>query len=149
MLLEFNFTLVLFAISFLVFIYLLNLTLYKPVGNVIEKRKNLIDGEYTKSKGFTQSANELLENYKKEIKSARINAQSIIQEAINQAQRVKQEKTAILTASLVKEKEEAVKKIKEEEKATMKQLEGQIKTLVNLITSKVTGMEEKTLVSSH
>ena len=58
MLLEMNFTLVLFAVSFLIFIYLLNSALFKPVGKVIEERKNLIDGEYSKAKEFTQKANQ-------------------------------------------------------------------------------------------
>ena len=58
MLLEINFTLILFAASFLVFIYLLNMTLYKPVGEVIESRKQLMDGEYTKAK---ESLSQLLD----------------------------------------------------------------------------------------
>ena len=149
MLLEINFTLVLFALSFLVFIYLLNQTLYKPVGNIIEKRKSMIDGDFSKAKSLSETANELLENYKNEIKSARIKAQNIIQEAIIQAQKIKEEKVAVLTSSLVKEKEAAINQIKEEEKAALKQLEGQIKTLTDLITSKVLGTGEKSLVGSH
>ncbi|MBI3591706.1 MAG: hypothetical protein HY094_10065 [Candidatus Melainabacteria bacterium] len=149
MLLEINFTLILFALSFLVFIYLLNQTLYKPVGNIIEKRKDAIDGDFSKAKSLSEAANELLENYKSEIKSARIEAHDIIQEAIAQAQKTKEEKVAVLTASLVKEKEAAIKQIKEEEKAALKQLEGQIKILTDLITSKILGSGEKTLVGSH
>lgn len=149
MLLEINFTLVLFAFSFLIFIYLLNLTLYKPVGKVIEKRKGLIDGEYAKSKEYTEDANNMLDGYKNQMKSARHEAQTIIQEGINQAQKIKDEKISQLASSLTKEKEDALKQIKEEKNKAMKSLEGEIKTLTNLITSKVLGMEEKTLVSSH
>lgn len=149
MLLEINLTIVLFALSFLVFIYLLNLTLYKPVGEIIESRKNLINSEYTKAKEFTGEANNIIEGYKSQIKSARQEAHNIIQEGINEAQKKKQEKISILNTALTKEKEEALIKIKEEVKQAMKGLEGEIKKLTRLITNKVLGTEEKTLVSSH
>src|SRR3990167_4317925 len=149
MLLEMNFTLVLFAISFLVFIYLLNMTLFKPVGKVIEERKNLIDGDYSKAKEFAQKANEMLESYKKEIKSARLSAQNILQEAISQAQKQKQEKILVLMESLTKEKESALKQLMEEKKETMKKLEEKINILTELITNKIIGRGEKTLIGSH
>lgn len=149
MLLELNFTLILFAVSFLVFIYLLNLTLYKPVGEIIEERKNLISGEYLKAKELSEEANKLLENYKHEIKSARLSAQNIIQEAIIQAQAARDKKITELVSVLIKEKETALIQIKEEETAAKKQLESKIKMLIDLITNKILGTEGKTLVGSH
>ena len=149
MLLEINFTLILFAVSFLVFIYLLNLTLYKPVGEVIDKRKGLIDGEYEKGKELTQRANEMLESYKSKIKSAKQESQIIIQEATKQAQKIKEEKVNQLLVTLNKEKEESFKKIKEEKILVMQKLEREIKILTDLITNKILGTGEKTLVGSH
>ena len=149
MLLEINFTLILFAATFLVFIYLLNLTLYKPVGNVIEHRKELIDGEYAKAKKLTHKANEMLENYKAKIKLAKHESQNIVQEAIKQAQKVKEEKINQLLVTLNKEKEESFRKIAEEKKAVMQNLEKEIKILTDLITNKILGSGGKTLVGSH
>lgn len=149
MLLEINFTLVLFAASFLVFIYLLNMTLYKPVGDVIEKRKSLIDGEYAKGKELTQKANEMLENYKEKIKLARHDAHLIIQEATKQAQKLKEEKVSQLLVTLNQEKAESFRKIEEEKRLVMQKLEGEIKTLTDLITNKILGSGGKTLVGSH
>ncbi len=148
MLLEINFTLVLFAVSFLVFIYLLNMTLYKPVGKVIESRKRLIDGEYARAKELTNKANESLENYKNKIKAARHEAHAIIQESAQKAQKLKEEKISWLMVTLNKEKEESFKKIEEEKKIVMQKLEKEIKMLTDLITNKILGMG-KTLVSSH
>ena len=150
MLLEINFTLVLFAVSFLIFIYLLNLTLYKPVGEVIESRKRLIDGEYSHAKELTHKANEMLETYKNKIKGARHESHIIIQDATKQAQKLKEEKISQLLVTLNKEKEESFKKIEEEKKIVMQKLEKEIKMLTDLITNKILGVEtEKTLVSSH
>ena len=151
MLLEINFTLVLFAISFLMFIYLLNLTLYKPVGKVIEARKTQIDGEYAKAKELTKTANELLEAYKSKIKTARHETQVIVNEAIKLGQKKRGEKISLLMDSLIKEKDIALKQMYEEKEAVMKQLQSQLKTLTDLITSKVLGMGnmEKDLVGTH
>ena len=149
MLLEINFTLVLFAVSFLIFIYLLNLTLYKPVGEVIESRKKLIDGEYAHAKELTQKANEMLETYKNKIKDTRHESHIIIQDVTKQAQKLKEEKISQLLATLNKEKEESFKKIEEEKKTVMQKLEKEIKILTDLITNKILGTGEKTLVSSH
>ena len=149
MLLVINFTLILFAISFLIFIYLLNLTLYKPVGEIIDTRKNLIDGEYGKGKELTQRANEMLENYKNKIKGTKHESHITIQDATKQAQKSKEEKISQLLVTLNKEKEESFKKIEEEKKIAMQKLEKEIKILTDLITNKILGTGEKTLVSSH
>lgn len=148
MLLEINFTLVLFAASFLVFIYLLNLTLYKPVGEIIEKRKSIVEGDLNKAKECTDEANQSLEDYTNKIKKARFEAQSIIQEIVKQSEKTRSEKISALVSTLTKEKEDALKKIKEEEKSTMNKLEGEIKILTDLIINQVLG-KEKDLVSSR
>lgn len=148
MLLEINFTLVLFALSFMVFIYLLNLTLFKPVGEVIEKRKSIVEGDLDKAKNLTTEANQNLEDYTNKIKKARFEAQSIIQEVVKQSEKTRNEKISSLVSTLTKEKEDALNKIKEEEKSTMNKLEGEIKILTDLIINQVIG-KEKDLVSSR
>ena len=149
MLLEINFTMVIFAVSFLVFIYLLNLTLYKPLGKVIEDRKNLITSDYEEAKRLSDNASQLLESYKKQIQLARLGAHNIIQESINKTQKEKEKKISVLMSSLNKGKEEELEKLQIEQKEVMKQLETKLKTLSELITTKILGSEEKTLVSSH
>ena len=141
MLLELNFTLVLFAISFLVFIYLLNLTLFKPVGEVIEERKNQIEGSYKKASEDAAEANKILEDYNSEIKLTRKEAMKIVEKSINLAQELRQEKILELISQVEKEKEEAISKIKQEENKSMTELEGKIKLLTDLITSKIIGKD--------
>ena len=148
MLLEINFTLVLFAVSFLIFIYLLNLTLYKPVGEIIEKRKTLIEDQYEGAKESSKKANEILENYKSQIKQARSEAQNHINEGINQSTKQKEEKISKILTSLNTEKELALKKIKEEQKIALHELEAEVKSLSELITNKIVG-GNKTLAGTH
>ena len=150
MLLEINFTLVLFAVSFLAFIYLLNLTLYKPVGNIVEKRKSLIDGDYERAKELSREANESMESYKNKIKSARLECQNIIHEITLEAQKQKEQKISALLQDLTIEKEEAVKKTEAEKNIVLGKIEKEIKSLSELIVNKILGVEtEKTLAGTH
>ena len=149
MLLELNFTLIFFAASFLVFIYLLNLTLFKPVGKIVEERKKFIEGEHQKAKDFSKEASDLIDSHKQRIKSARIEAQGIIHEVTNEGKKRKDGKVSALLTELNKEKEASLKKINEEKEVAMKKMEGEIKLLTDLITNKVIGTEGKTLVGSH
>lgn len=141
MLLEINFTLILFALSFVIFIYLLNLALYKPVGKIIEERKNLIEDEYSKAKKLAEEANILLDTYKEKIRSAKHDAQNLIHEAIKTSQKKKEGKITELMSNLIKEKELALKQIEEERTNIMQELQKQLSTLTELITNKVLGME--------
>ena len=140
-----DWTMVFFALSFLIFIFLLNLTLFKPVGKIIEKRKSLIDTEYAKAKESNKLGNEMLEDHKEKIKEAHHEASIITNQAVRDSERIKSEKIHALSINLQKEKEQALKKIKEEEKIAQKELEGKIKTLVDLIMTKII-RQEKDLV---
>lgn len=148
MLLEINFTLVLFALSFLVFIYFLNLTLFKPVGKVIEERKSLIETNYKSAKELTNKATSLLENHVLAIKSARHDAQHIIQGVIDETKREKEKKIQELMTVLNKEKETALANLAKEKETVMAALKGKINMLKDLITNKVLGTEN-TLVGTH
>lgn len=86
---EINATLLVSAISFLVFIFIMNKILYKPVLEIMEKRQNYIDS----------NKNEAQEHHK--------NAQSLIQEKdekISQAQRKSRDIVAAKTDALKEER---------------------------------------------
>ncbi len=148
MLLELNFTLIVFAISFLIFVNLLNLTLFKPVGEVIDKRKGLVDNDLNKASSLALEAQENIQSYQSQIKQARIDSQNIVHEGVKQAEKFKQEKISALISTLVKDKEDAIKKLREEEKNVMAKLDTEIKSLTELITSQILG-KEKDFVGSR
>lgn len=146
MLLEVNLTMILFAISFLVFIYLLNFTLYKPVGKIVEDRKNLIEGSYEKSKEYASDASKIFETYEKKIKEARQEAKKIIEDIIYVAKAEKAERVSSLVKTLVKEKEQAVVEIQKELQIKKEALQSKIHELKDLITEKILGGD---LVGTH
>ena len=148
--LQIDFTLVFFAASFLVFIFLLDLVLYKPVGRVIEARKDLVEGGFSQSKELSEKADELMEKYKAALKRARIESQNLIQEVVLQAQKLKEEKIQKLVEELNKDKEVVLTQIKKEKEAANKEIVNKINILTELITAIVLGAggeKERTLVN--
>ncbi|MBI3308905.1 MAG: hypothetical protein HYZ79_05990 [Candidatus Melainabacteria bacterium] len=150
MLLEVNLTMIIFAVSFLIFIYLLNLTLFKPVGKVVEERKNVVGGSYTKAKNISGEISSILSGYEQKIKAARFEAKQIVDEAVAEAKLNKSSSIAGVLKTLNEEKQAAVHRIKKERQEREKELQGKINELKDLITNKVLGREgDKTLVGTH
>lgn len=148
MLLEINFTLVIFAISFLIFIYLLNLTLYKPAGKIIEARKNQVEEDYLRVRELTDEANKILESYKSKINLARQDAHTTIQNTIDNAIKTKEGKILKLVSDLNKEKEIALKQLLAEKEKAIVELQEKLELLTGLIISKILDIKEKTLVTT-
>jgi F-type H+-transporting ATPase subunit b len=75
---DFNATLPLMAIQFILLTVALTFVFYKPVSKVLDERENYISGNLTKASEKLLTADELYQQYDKQLKTARANAQSVI-----------------------------------------------------------------------
>jgi F-type H+-transporting ATPase subunit b len=82
---DFNATLPLMAIQFVLLTTILTFVFYKPVGKVLEERETLISGNLATASERLLKADSLYEQYDEQLKEARKNAQSIILEAEKEA----------------------------------------------------------------
>ena len=71
---EFNATFIISFISFIIFIIIMNLILYKPINNIIEKRQKFIDENYNEANQNNEQSKNILEEKNKQIKQAHNNA---------------------------------------------------------------------------
>lgn len=76
-----NGTFVIFLVSFIVFVYLLNQILLKPVGKAIEDRQALVKGDIEAGRSARSKAEELLSKYEADLHHKRTEAQSIINDS--------------------------------------------------------------------
>jgi F-type H+-transporting ATPase subunit b len=88
---EVNATLVIFAFFFLVFIYLLNEIVLKPVGQTIERRKAIIQEDYDSARGYSGEGETVIRSYQERLHEARGEAQKIIHDSVASAQRKRDE----------------------------------------------------------
>ena len=82
-----NGTYVIFITLFLVFIYLLNEIMLKPVGKVMDKRRAKMQENLDTATACTQEAQKILTDYQAKLHTSRLEAQAIIQAALNTAQK--------------------------------------------------------------
>jgi F-type H+-transporting ATPase subunit b len=85
---DFNATLPLMAIQFILLTVVLTFLFYKPVAKVIDERETYINGNLTAASEKLIKADELYKEYDEQLKTARLNAQTIIAQAEKEAKDV-------------------------------------------------------------
>ena len=120
---DFDATLPLMALQFLLLMLILNIIFYKPISKVLDMRDEYIRNSLTTASAYLVQANELTEKYERQLSIARKEAQEIIrlsqQEAqnivsqdIKVAQQEAQQLVEDASFQLNKQKEEAIKTLK-------------------------------------
>lgn len=143
-----NATLVIFIVSFLVFVQLLNALFVKPVGEVIEQRKQLIADELEQARKARETAGSKLSNFEQQKASAREEAQKIISDAQAEAQKKRTAQIAKLQEEGRKKIEAANQALQAEKPALVAQLVEQEQQLVKEIVGKLLGDSASVNLSS-
>lgn len=134
---DFNATLPLMGLQFLVLMILLNLIFYKPVAKILDERDEYLQNSLTTASASLNQADKLTIQYEQELSDARKKAQELIRisqkesqgivlEKIKDAQKEAELLIAEASQQLMLQKEEAIKT-----------LENQIETLSNQIEAKL------------
>ena len=138
---DFNATLPLMALQIILLSVVLTFVFYKPVSKVIDEREAYINGNLTTASEKLIKADELYSQYDEQLKTARVNAQTVI---------VQSEKEAkdIVAAEINDARQDAAKLIERTNKdlevkktQALEQLETQVDELSQLIKEKLLGKE--------
>lgn len=136
---EINATLLISAISFLVFIFIMNAILYKPVLSVMEKRQNHIDGNKNEAELHKKNAQGLIEDKNNKISDAQRKSRDIV---ATKADALKEEKSKVLddtkqnVNSYFSEQKQNLAQQKDDASNMMK---SDVADLANNLTSKLMG----------
>lgn len=82
---EFNATFIVSAISFIIFVVLMNIILYAPLQKVVEERKKTVDNNYNEANANSEKSTALLKDRADKILKAGQDAKSIINAKSNDA----------------------------------------------------------------
>ena len=74
---DFNATFLISAISFIVFTFLMNVILYKPLEKVVYEREELINGNYSDADKNKEKAKSLLESVAEKLAKSKSDAKSV------------------------------------------------------------------------
>ena len=139
---DFNATLPLMAIQFVLLTTVLTFVYYKPVGKLLEERETLISGNLaTASERLLKKADELYQQYDEQLKDARKNAQTIISEAEKEAKQVVAEEINQARKDAASLIDKTNRELETQKTSALEKLDSQIDELSDLIKEKLLGKE--------
>lgn len=134
---DFNATLPLEALQFLLLTFVLRLIFYKPMGEFIDKRNHYSKNNLLEATAKLLLADELCQLYDERVKQAKKEGQDLIAKAVSEANEIVDKEvtqTKADAASLIKE---ANKEFQAQKKLVLQQLEPQIDVISQLIKEKL------------
>lgn len=136
---EINATILVSAISFIVFIFIMNKILYKPVLDIMEKRQNYIDANKNEADEHHKKAKQLLADKDARVAEAQRTSRDIV---ASKADSLKEEKSKVLkdtkdsVSNYFSEQKQNLAHQKDEAAANMKH---DVADLANRLTTKLMG----------
>lgn len=141
--LEVNGTLIVLVISFLAFIWMLDMVFVSPVSKVMEARANRVAGDLEKSKALRMEADTVLGEYEKHLFQVREKAQTTINEAVGEAQKKRNAEISKVQEEGRKRLDQAKTALAGEKVLLIDQLVEEESKLVDIIMSKLIGSSYK------
>jgi F-type H+-transporting ATPase subunit b len=136
---DFNATLPLMAIQFVLLTVVLTFIFYKPVAKVLDEREELISGRLTQASEKLVKADELYKQYDEQLKTARANAQAVIAQAEKEAKDVVALEIGQARTDAANLIEKTNKELETQKSLALEKLETQVDELSQLIKEKLLG----------
>ena len=138
---DFNATLPLMAIQFVLLTVVLTFIFYKPVSKVIDDREVYISGNLTQASDKLLKADELYKQYEEHLKSAKANAQTIVAQSEKEAKDTVALEISQARTDATKLIERTNKELEAQKSIALEKLETQVDELSQLIKEKLLGKE--------
>lgn len=141
--LEFNATFLVAMISFVIFMFIMNAVLYKPIERIQHKRAEIIDADVNAAKKSQEQTDSLKEQHKKMIEESKSTARLTFNDKVNEYKTKRD--------NIIDNAKKIAKKIVEDKNNELNQEESQAKEVLNsqmnqfagAIATKVLGFETK------
>jgi len=138
---DFNATLPLMAIQFILLTVALTFVFYKPVSKVLDDRENYISDNLTQASEKLLTADELYQKYDEQLKDARVNAQSVVAQSEKEAKDTVAVEITQARSDAAKLIEQTNKELEAQKSLALQKLETQVDELSDLIKEKILGKE--------
>jgi F-type H+-transporting ATPase subunit b len=134
---DFNATLPIMMIQFVILAALLNALFYKPVGKMLDDRDEFIRSNSAGGEERLAEAKRLTQQYETELADARRQAQAVITEAKTAAQKIASEELAVAQQAAQAEREKASQEIEQQKQVAFSSLEKEVAALSQQILAKL------------
>lgn len=134
---DFDATLPLMAIQFLLLVAALNALFYKPLGKMIDERDGYVRDSITDAEARLAKAKNLAEQYENELASTRRKTQEIVANAQAEAQQVASKKIAEAQQEAQAQREQVQAELEAQRSSAMATLESQVDSLSDQILNRL------------
>jgi F-type H+-transporting ATPase subunit b len=138
---DFNATLPLMAIQFILLTVALTFVFYKPVAKVLDDREMYITTNLTSASEKLITADSLYQEYEEQLKSARVNAQSVIAKSEKEAKDAVAIEIEQARADAGRLLDQTTKELEAQKSLAIEKLETQVDEISQLIKEKLLGKE--------
>jgi F-type H+-transporting ATPase subunit b len=136
---DFNATLPIMALQFILLTVVLTFVFYKPVAKVLEDRDALINNNLTEASAKLLKADELYKQYDEQLKAARGNAQNTIAESEKEAKEIVAQELDQARQDASNLIQQTNKELEAQKSLALQKLETQVDELSDLIKEKLLG----------
>ena len=136
---DFDLTLPLMALQFLLLVALLNAIFYKPLTKVLEDRDDYILKNEKEARERLAKAEELASLYEQQLAEARKQSVEVIAKAQAEAKKIADAEIAAAQQEAIAQREKATEEIASQKQAAMQALEQQVDALSRQIWKKLVG----------
>lgn len=136
---EINATILISALSFLVFIFIMNKILYNPVLEIMEKRQNYIDSNKNEALNSQKKAEALIKDKNQKISEAQKQSRDIV---ASKADVLKEERTKVLNdtkTNVAKYFSEQKQNLAHQKEETTSNMRFDVADVANRLTTKLMG----------
>ena len=138
---DFNATLPLMAIQFILLTVVLTFVFYKPVAKVLDERETSISKNLAEASEKLIKADELYKQYDEQLKLARTNAQSVIADSEKEAKEIVASEINQARQDATKLIQQTNKELEAQKALALQKLETQVEELSQLIKEKLLGKQ--------
>ena len=138
---DFNATLPLMAIQFILLTVVLTFVFYKPVAKLLDERETSISTKLAEASDKLLKSDELYKQYDEQLKEARTNAQSVIAESEKEAKEIVASEINQARQDAAKLIQQTNKELEAQKELALQKLETQIDELSQLIKEKLLGKQ--------
>jgi F-type H+-transporting ATPase subunit b len=138
---DFNATLPLMALQFVLLMVILTFIFYKPVANILEERETFINTNLVQATEKLTKADELYSQYDEQLKTARAKSQAIVLESEREAKEIVASEVNQARQDAAKLINQTNKELEAQKDLALQKLETQVDELSQLIKEKVLGKQ--------
>lgn len=138
---DFDLTLPLIAVQFLVLVALLNVLFYKPLTRILDERAEYIRNNLNEAKENAKKSEELAQKFEDQLKAVRRESQEIIAQAQVEAQEQAAKNIAQAQQEVQAQREKATAEITAQKQEALQSLESQVDALSRQILEKLVGAD--------